>query len=104
MAVVVVNDTGAGKPLPHGLDTPAPGHLLSNRSLQIKNGFVRPMAPGAAPLRIAPGRSSFPSSGSVFESIDEFDQGFGDFPPDGGLGVGPLYLVEITNDHHRLFH
>ena len=41
--------------------------------------------------------------GNTFEGIDEFDQGSGNFPPDGGLGVGPLYLVEITNSHIAYF-
>jgi hypothetical protein len=100
---VVVYDTGAEKPLPHGLVPPAPAPLLSNRSLQIKNGFVPPTAPGAESVRVAPGRSAAPATGSLFEGIDEFDQGFGNFPPDGGLGVGPLYLVETTNSHIAYF-
>ncbi len=100
----VVNRQATVRPLPRGLIQPAPAPFLSEPAQQIKKGLALPIVPEAAPITAGlPPAGNFPSLGTNFEGIDEFDQGFGNFPPDGGLGVGPLYIVQITNSHIAYF-
>ena len=80
-------------------ELPPPPHQLSERALQVKTGLLRPEEPGATPVEFPSSPTSAPSLGFNFEGNDQFDQGFGTFPPDGGLGASNLYVVQVTNAH-----
>ena len=128
-----VDGQNAAEPLPSWLLQPPRPHPLSKRAQLIKNGLARPLNPGATEIYMEPplppeitggpglpgtaptpslseeeqsnngGAIALPNVGNSFEGIDEFDPGVAFYPPDGALGVGPLYMVEMTNGHVAYF-
>lgn len=71
-------------------------HILSEAAREIKSGLraaVSPEAPTSDDRSARTLAPDLPAQGSSFAGISFTGQ----YPPDGGLAAGPLYLIEIVN-------